>query len=476
MKVFLEREVKLAPPESLDLESLGGTRAPARSFDSTYYDTAERDLLRRGVTLRRRIERRKGAWQLKVPSGKARVELEFADAESPPGEATELLLALTRRAPLEAVARLKTRRETIRVDRDGVHVADVVRDAVTVLDGEEVVGAFDEVEIELADGAEDDLELLERALREAGATDAGGPSKLARALGVPPGAVNGGPPPEESPAGDPPAGAARPGRASSCCTIRARAPASIPRTCTSPAWPRAGCAPSSAPGRICSTAQWADEVRDELKWVGGTLGVVRDQDVLIERLRAEADELERGRSRRARRRCSPRSTPSARRPRAEFPATLDSDRYLALLDRLETDPPLRDDTDATLTEIWRREYRRTRKALRALERRLARRRAARGADPRQARALRGGARGPELGKKGAAFVEAAKELQDVLGAHQDAVVGEEVLRRLAPELPGAALAMGRLVDRERARRADARAPPGRRAWRELARRAKALGA
>ena len=44
----------------------------------------------------------------------------------------------------------------------------------------------------------------------------------------------------------------------------------------------------------------------------------------------------------------------------------------------------------------------------------------------------------------------------MLGAHQDAVVGEEVLRRLAPGEPPSALVMGRLVDRERARRADAR--------------------
>ena len=56
----------------------------------------------------------------------------------------------------------------------------------------------------------------------------------------------------------------------------------------------------------------------------------------------------------------------------------------------------------------------------------------------------------------------------MLGAHQDAVVGEEVLRRLAPELPGAALAMGRLVDRERARRAEARA-----AWQRRVARARA---
>ena len=82
---------------------------------------------------------------------------------------------------------------------------------------------------------------------------------------------------------------------------------------------------------------------------------------------------------------------------------------------------------------------------------------------------------PELGEKGALYVDAAKEFQDIVGAHQDAVVGEDLLRRLAPELPGAALAMGRLVDRERARRAVARVV-WRDAWERLDRRAKALGA
>src|SRR4029079_8789395 len=112
---------------------------------------------------------------------------------------------------------------------------------------------------------------------------------------------------------------------------------------------------------------------------------------------------------------------------------------LALLDRLEKGPALRGHPDVTPTEVWPREYRPARKALRALEDdspddelHAARIRVKRA---RYAAELAG----PELGRKGAAFVEAAKELQDVLGAHQDAVVGEEVLRRLAPELPGAAL-------------------------------------
>src|SRR5262245_47456718 len=191
MKAIVEREVKLTPPQDLDLASVG-EQAAARTFDSTYYDTAGRDLLRRGVTLRRRVERRKAAWQLKLPTGTARFELEFADAETPPEEIAGLLVALTRRDELLAVARLRTRRETARVKRDDVHLADVVHDAVTVLENGDVVAAFDELEIELIDGDEDDLLRLEHTLREAGATDAGGPSKLARALGSPPGAAGDG--------------------------------------------------------------------------------------------------------------------------------------------------------------------------------------------------------------------------------------------------------------------------------------------
>src|SRR5262245_11360478 len=107
MRALVEREIKLAPPRDLDLAALGGEKAAVRTFESTYFDTAERDLLRRGVTLRRRVERRKGAWQVKLPSGDARIELEFDDAELPPEEVVTLLVGLTRRAELAPVAHLR---------------------------------------------------------------------------------------------------------------------------------------------------------------------------------------------------------------------------------------------------------------------------------------------------------------------------------------------------------------------------------
>jgi hypothetical protein len=60
----------------------------------------------------------------------------------------------------------------------------------------------------------------------------------------------------------------------------------------------------------------------------------------------------------------------------------------------------------------------------------------------------------------------------VLGTHQDAIVAEARLRGLLADSPGsgAAFAAGRLVERERRRRAETRAQlPD--AWRELERAA-----
>ena len=45
MKSLLEREIKLAPPQDLDLASLGGERAGARTLGATYYDTDGGDVV-----------------------------------------------------------------------------------------------------------------------------------------------------------------------------------------------------------------------------------------------------------------------------------------------------------------------------------------------------------------------------------------------------------------------------------------------
>jgi len=77
---------------------------------------------------------------------------------------------------------------------------------------------------------------------------------------------------------------------------------------------------------------------------------------------------------------------------------------------------------------------------------------------------------PDLGNRAKHVAERATTLQDVLGEHQDAIVAEARLRELLPKAPssGAAFAAGRLVERERARKAAARAALPK-AWRRLER-------
>jgi CHAD domain-containing protein len=60
----------------------------------------------------------------------------------------------------------------------------------------------------------------------------------------------------------------------------------------------------------------------------------------------------------------------------------------------------------------------------------------------------------EGGRRIEKTIDALKDLQDVIGAHQDAVVAEERLRALAKART--ALAAGRLIERERGRRRSAR--------------------
>jgi len=65
------------------------------------------------------------------------------------------------------------------------------------------------------------------------------------------------------------------------------------------------------------------------------------------------------------------------------------------------------------------------------------------------------------------LVKRAKELQDVLGEHQDAVVAADRLRELGiPAAPEQALVAGRLVEREEGRRSEARAAWPK-TWRKL---------
>ena len=197
--------------------------------------------------------------------------------------------------------------------------------------------------------------------------------------------------------------------------------------------------------------EWADPVREELAWLGGALGPVRDLDVLVEHLAAEVESL--GDDRQSGRKLVRTLERSRRTARRRLIAALDSDRYFALLDRLEQ-PVATIADEPTLAEIHAAEHKRLRKAVKALDD---------ASHDQELHAVRIHVKRARYAAELAGFanyVEAAKVLQDVLGEHQDAVVAAERLRDLATRMPDTALAAGRLIEREQAR-----ARRGRDEWR-----------
>lgn len=452
IKETLEREVKLRAGETFRLPELGGEAIEPRLFVSTYHDTADHRLARRGITLRHRVENGKGLWQLKLPRSRSRLELEAPGSPTePPAEVLALLTGHLRGVPLLPIARLRTRREGVRADG-----AEIVHDTVAVLDHQRVTRSFEELEVELLDGDEKTLRRLEKALRRAGAADGESRPKVFQALDL-----DFQPEPAESPDDDSASG-----------RLRARLREQAERLLAHDPGTRLGTDPEELhqlrvatrrlraflrAGRDLLDQDWAEPLRQELRWLGSSLGPVRDLDVLIERLDAEVRSLgdDEAQGRKLVRTLE-RSRRSARR---RLLAALESERYFALLDALEQ-PFATVADEPTLAEIHAGEHRRLRRAVKALasdspdeELHAVRIRVKRA---RYAAELEGDAE----------YVGAAKRLQDVLGEHQDAVVAGSELRALAARMPDTVLAAGRLIEREQARARRGRGQ-WRTAWKQL---------
>ncbi len=322
----LEREVKLRAGEEFRLPELGGEAIEPRVFVSTYHDTADHRLARRGVTLRHRVEHGKGLWQLKLPQDNARLELEAAGGPgSPPDDMLELLVAHLRGAALVPIARLRTRREGVRADG-----AEIVHDTVAVLDHQRVTRSFEELEVELLDGDEKTLRRIEKELRRAGAADGESRPKVFQALDLDfqPELVD--EPRRRLERRDAPRPHPRAGRA----CVRARS-GDEARHRVGGVASAAGRDPPAArvpPGRTGAVDPiWADPVRTELKWLGGVLGPVRDLDVLIEHLTPGVESL--GTDRAEGRKLLRTLERKRRTARKRMMAALDSDAVLRALGR-----------------------------------------------------------------------------------------------------------------------------------------------
>ena len=455
MRATTEHERKLDAPAGFRLPPLGGRPLEPRVFTSVYYDVPGDSLAAVGITLRRRTEKGHGVWQLKLPADDSRLEVE---AEGGPGRPPEEMLALLRahlrRGPLERVAELRTHRSGELVARNGT-TAEVTADEVTVLDSREVRDQFVEVEIELRDGDPDGLDEIADELVSAGAEPGNELPKLFRALGRTPAY---GPTPrsfEEL----------RSRLREQLCEIERHDPGTrLGRDPESLHDMRVGVRRLRALLRAGNELVATDtaELDDRLRDLGRILGEVRDLDVLLARLDAEAAEIGGDDTRRAgpllavlrtERSCS----------RSRLLAALRSDEYLALLDDTartidELEPS---GSTVTLDELVDEAAAKVRKAVRKLsdepadeELHAVRKK---GKRARYAAELAGHTK----------LVKQAKKLQDVLGEHQDAVVAAERLRELAVGAASEqALVAGRLVEREEERRIEARgAWP--KAWKKL---------
>jgi CHAD domain-containing protein len=470
-----ELELKLGFAPGFRLPELPGDELELRVFTSTYYDSADRALASSRMTLRRRVENGKSLWQLKLPREEGRLELEVAGGPgAPPARFQELLVGILRGRELEQAAKLRTRRSGISVRENGRVLADVVVDDVAVLDGRRVATRFRELEVEVVDGDMRDAERIAKRLRKAGAFATSGRPKLFRALGIERFAA----PPEVK-------------SVDAAELIRSMLARQLDEILVHDPGTRLGTDPEDLhrmrvatrraravlrAGRPLLEPDWTESLRDELAWLGGVLGAVRDFDVLIGRLDEQVGALE-ARERKAVRRVLCLLDEERSAARKALLEALSSERYTALLARLEearSGLPVRSEGD--VREVAETEFANLRKGMRALSEEISdeelHRLRIKGKRARYAAELAE----PVVGKAASRFVKHAKNFQDVIGEHQDAVVAEEKLRALVSRSSAqAAFAVGRLVEQERERRLAARTAlptawaklehAGRRAWR-----------
>lgn len=441
----------LTLPPLDDLPQVGSVfRAGEETLEAEYYDTSDLRLIRDRLTLRRRRGGADEGWTLKLPvNGESRDELWLPLGErdsAVPAELTGLVRAFTRGEPLQPVAHITTvRRRTVLRDAAGASLAEVVADDVSAqsLGASTTISGWQEAEIELTGGDLRLLEAADRRLRSGGLRRAEHSAKLERALA------------DRLPG---PAPAARLGpKSSSAAVLLAylREQSAVMKA-YDPLVRRDE--PDSvhqmriAARRLRGTLQSFGAIlpspavrplRDELRWLGGVLGESRDGEVLAQRLeglvRQMPAELVMG--------------PVAARIQAHFAPlrsaarravleALDSERYVTLLDDLErlvNDPPLTaaagqpagDELPKAVARAYRRVRTRMRRARQAppggdLEVALHEARKAAKRARYAAEVLR-----PVAGQQARRFGRRMKDLQSVLGEHQDAVITRQCLRDLA---------------------------------------------
>jgi CHAD domain-containing protein len=486
----VEREVKLAAPATFRMPELdiGGAleASPVQTlrYQTVYVDTEDLRLARWGCSLRHRQGQ---GWTLKLPP--TQVGLMLVRGEHPfdgdvrhvPAAAVDLVAAYVRGEPVRPVVRLRTlrRRSELRTPV-GEHVGEVVDDEVSVMDGSRVAARFRELEVEVSEAVpEAAMEGLLARLVEAGASPTDGTPKYLRALGARASA----PPEVVVPELGPDATVSE--------VVRGAIAASVVRLLRHDAGVRIGediedvHQARVATRRMRSDLrtfrdvldlEWDAALREELGWLGGELGTVRDLDVQLERLRMRVAGLPE-RDRPVGERLVQGLVRRREAARERLLASMRSDRYLILLDRLiaaAREPSVLPAVAAApaslaLRSVMERPWKHLRNALEGLapdapdaDLHLARIRTKRVRYAAEAIA-------PVFGKRARTFARVAAELQDVLGEHQDAVVAQTWLREAATGGARRAFVAGELAAIER-QAADRARDEWRPVWERLSRK------
>lgn len=394
-----------------------------RSFTATYVDTADRRLARAGIALRRRVEKGQSIWEARI--GETTVSAPGGPAQ-PPEELQRVLGALLRGQEVVQVGRLRRGKND-----------------VALLDGQKVLQSY-----------------------------AGMDEALEHLLVAPPG--------DAAPRKDAPAVEhVRCYLRTQLEQIERHDPAVRIGSDTEDLHKlRVAVRRSRAALREARKVLDPEQgrfLRRELKWLGQRLGPARDLDVLLMWVIPQLAELD-GSDAVPGGKIVAQLEAEREAAQLELLATLDSSRYaelLATFERFVNAPPAAAG-DVSLERVAAREFRKLERLVKSL-----------GDDSSnddlhrariQAKRLRYATElsSQLLGKSGEKLVAAAKTFQDVVGAHQDAVVAENHIRAAVrrSRAVGTALAAGRLIERERAGRAEARARVPE-AWKKLRRSAQA---
>jgi CHAD domain-containing protein len=503
----VEAKFRVHPP--FEIPDLLDARTGAAAQDepihhelrAVYWDTSDLRLAREGITLRHRDGEGEDAdgWHLKLPVGTVRIvpdgsavsreEVRVAGPGTAiPEELRTLVLPWSRTAVLGPVATLVTDRTGYLLrDAAGGPLVELTDDLVSVVNSGHVAGRFREIEVEDRGGGEAAIEAVGGLLRASGAVGGEFVPKVIRALG-----------PQASADPDPPmpgkVGLDEPAR----CAVRDMLRRDVRRLIALDISVRRDAEDAAHQMRVTARRlrsilktfkplldpEWAGSLRRELSWLADSLSTTRDNEVLLDRLMREIDglpeELVIGPVR-TRLEQLLRGNLAAGRESVE--ATLSSERYIVLLERLVdagwepfTSPAGERPTAKAIPRLIRRCWDDVSDGVQRLEQP--------DAQPHDWHQVRIDAKrlrysceaaAPMFGRRAERLAKIASGLQDSLGENQDAVVAADLLKSVATARGGSPIAftLGLLYARQSEAGAAARAKFARQ-W-EAASRADSLG-